>query len=545
MALEFSVRRSQTRETAQAAALAARNPLELQVHFHSGSRTFVASEQRLYKEISMQTSKRGMKGFRGLNYGFACLLIAAFAQAQAPKLPASSGAAADSQKVTGSTTLLRELNTSLEMLVAKVSPAVVQIVVTGYGPAEEHGHADRTVLAREHAVGSGIIVDSEGYIMTNAHVVNGAQRIRVILPPAPTESPLELQPTHAGQIFDAKVVGRHKGSDLALLKIQATHLPTLPLRNRTQVRQGELVFAIGSPEGLQDSVTMGVVSSVSRQPDPDDPMVYIQTDAAMNPGNSGGPLVDIDGNLIGVNTLILSTGGGSEGLGFAIPAAIVNFDYQNLRKTGHVQRVALSARAQNITPTMAAGLGLARSWGAIISDVVPGGLAEAAGLKIGDIVLAIDDRRILSFPEFITALYLHPADQVIKVDVLRGTKETSFNIPATVYHDEVEELRDISDSQKVLVSRLNIFVTDLNRSIKPWLHDSRSDSGIVVLAETAGPGSLHTTLETGDIIRAVDRTPVESISQLQAVVHDLRSGDPVVLQIERSGKLQFLAFELE
>src|ERR1017187_1878411 len=459
--------------------------------------------------------------FHRLKYGIACLLIATIAQAQAPGSNPSSDAATDSPKAPRSANLLRELNDSLETLVAKVSPAVVQIMVTGYGPVEEHGHTDRTVLSREHAVGSGVIVDPEGYIITNAHVVNGAQRIRVILPPPPTESPLELQPIHAGQIFDATVVGTHKDSDLALLKIQAAHLPALPLSDKAQVRQGELVFAVGSPEGLQDSVTIGVVSSVSRQPDPDDPMVYIQTDAAMNPGNSGGPLVDIDGNLIGLNTLILSTGGGSEGLGFAIPAAIVSFDYRNLCKTGHVQRVAISARAQNITPTM------------------------AAGLKIGDIVLAVDDRRILSLPEFMTALYLHPADQVIKVDVLRGRNRMSFNIPVTVYHDTVEQLSDIPDLQKVLVGRLNIFVTDLDGSVKPWLHDARSDSGIVVLAQTTGPGSLHTRLETGDIIRAVDRIPVESISQLQAVVRDLRSGDPVVLQVERSGKLQYLAFEME
>lgn len=482
-----------------------------------------------------------MMRFQSLRCGIAFLLIATFAYAQAP----GSSPSTDAAKAPRSATLLRELNNSLETLVAKVSPSVVQVMVTGYGPAEEHGHTDRTVLSREHAVGSGVIVDPAGYIITNAHVVNGAQRIRVILSPPPTESPLELQPIHAGQIFDATVVGKHKGSDLALLKIQAGHLPALALSDKAQVRQGELVFAVGSPEGLQDSVTMGVVSSVSRQPDPDDPMVYIQTDAAMNPGNSGGPLVDIDGNLIGLNTLILSTGGGSEGLGFAIPAAIVDFDYRSIRKTGHVQRVALSARAQSITPTMATGLGLARSWGAIISDVLPGGLAEAAGLKVGDIVVAIDDRRILSVPEFMTALYLHPADQVIKVDVLRGAKEMSFNIPVTVYHDKVEELSDISDLQKVLVPRLNIFATNLDESIKARIHDSRSDSGIVVLAETTGPGSLHTTLETGDIIRAIDRIPVASISQLQKVVHDLKSGDPVVLQIERSGKLQFLAFEME
>ena len=480
-----------------------------------------------------------------VKYIIACLLIATFAQAQAARSSGPASSVTNRTKAARSTNLLRELDGSLEALIEKVSPAVVQIVVTGYGPAEENGNTDRTVLSREHAVGSGVIVDPEGYIITNAHVVNGAQRIRVILPPPPTESPLELQPIHAGQIFDATVVGTHKDSDLALLKIQASHLPTLPLGDGTRVRQGELVFAIGSPEGMQDSVTMGVVSSVSRQPDPDDPVVYIQTDAALNPGNSGGPLVDLDGNLVGINTLILSKGGGSEGLGFAIPAAIVNFDYQSLRKTGHVQRVAISARAQNITPTMAAGLGLARSWGAIISDVAPSGPAETAGLKIGDIVLAIDDRPIGSLPEFMTALYLHPPDQVIKIDVLRATSRMSFNIPVTMYHDKVADLGDIPDLEKRLIRRLNIFVTDLNGSIRPWLRDTRSDSGIVVVAQTTGPSSVHTRLATGDIVRAIDGTPLESISQLQTMVRNFKPGDPVVLQIERNGKLQYLAFEME
>jgi serine protease Do len=418
-------------------------------------------------------------------------------------------------------------------------------MVTGYGPLEDHGDSNRTVLAREHAIGSGIIVDPDGYIITNAHVVKGAQRIRVILPPPPTNSPLEMQPIHAAQIFEATLIGKHKDSDLALLKIEATHLPTLRLSNETRVRQGELVFAIGSPEGLQDSVTMGVVSSVSRQPDPDDPVVYIQTDAAMNPGNSGGPLVDVDGKLVGLNTLMLSAGGGSEGLGFAIPAAIVNFDYQNLRKYGYVRRVSISARAQDITPTLAAGLGLARSWGAIISDMTPGGLAEAAGLKTEDIVLAIDDRPILSLPEYMTALYLHPADQVLKIDVLRGTSRMSFNIPVTVHHDKSEELDDIPDLQKSLIRRLNIFVTDLNGSTTQLVHDTRSDSGIVVVAQGAGTNAVHTGLQTGDVIREIDRKPLQSAAQFQAEIRNIKSGDPVVLQIERNGKLQYLPFEMD
>jgi serine protease Do len=485
-----------------------------------------------------------MKRLQWMKYGMACLLVAASASAQSATVRAPTDAPAVIPKAPASVNLLRALDSSLETVVSKVSRAVVQIVVNGYGPLEDHGHAT-ALIVRQHAIGSGIIVDPDGYIITNAHVVEGAQRIRVILPAPAADSPLELEPIHAGQILEARLLGTHKQSDLALLKVEATHLPTLPLRSDAPVHQGELVFAIGSPEGLRNTVTMGVVSSLARQLDPDNPMVYIQTDAALNPGNSGGPLVDIDGNVIGINTLMLSEGGGSEGLGFAIPAAIVNFDYRNLRKYGHVQRVAIGARTQNITPTLAAGLGLARSWGAIISDMGVGGAAEAAGLQVDDIVLAIDDRPILGLPDFMKALYLHPADQVLKIDVLRGVNRKSFNVSVKVYHENIDDLADIPDLQKSLVQKLNIFVTDLDGELRPLLHGTRSNSGVVVVAQTSGPNAVSTGLETGDIIRAIDRTALQTTSQFETLVRNLRSGDPVVLQVERKGKLQYLAFEME
>jgi len=478
-----------------------------------------------------------------IKFGIACSLIASFAQAQSP---------ARRQPVTvvrpslpTSTNYLKELDSSLEAVVAKVSPSVVQIVVTGYGPSEEHGHTDTAVIVREHAIGSGVIVDPDGYIMTNAHVVEGAQRIRVILPPPPTDSTLEPQPIRAGQILEAKLVGTHKASDLALLKVAASHLPALNLGNASQVRQGQLVLAIGSPEGLRDSVTMGVVSSVARQPDPDSAMVYIQTDAAMNPGNSGGPLVDVDGNVVGINTMMLSSGGGSEGLGFAIPAVIVNFDYWNLRNYGHVQRVAIGALAQNITPTMAEGLDLARSWGAIICDTRPGGMAEAAGLRVQDIVLAIDNHPILGLPDYMAALYLHPTDQVLKMDVLRARSRMSFNIPVQVHHEKLDELSELPDLQKSLLRELNVFVADLDGSMKALLASDRSESGVVVLAQVGGSKTVDTGLKTGDIIREIDRTPLQTVPQLQTMVRALKPGDAVVLQIERDGKLQYLAFEMD
>ncbi len=232
---------------------------------------------------------------------------------------------------------------------------------------------------------------------------------------------------------------------------------------------------------------------------------------------------------------MLTESGGNEGLGFAIPAAIVNFDYQNLRKYGHVQRVSIGAATQNITPTLAAGLGLARSWGAIISDITDGGAAEAAGLQIDDIVLAIDGRSILGLPDFMAALYLHPFDQVLKIDVLRGVTRMSFNVPVTVYHDKIEELADIPDLKKILVRKLNIFVADLDEKVRPLAHSSRGDSGILVVAQGGGSNPVNTGLETGDIILAIARTPLQSSSQFLETVRPLRSGDAVVLQIERNG----------
>jgi len=474
--------------------------------------------------------------------GIAVLVVTTFANAQSTIPRASAGPVAAKSKPTGTSELLRTLDDSLETVVSKVAPAVVQIVVAGYGPAEDHGHTTARIV-RQHAIGAGIIVDPDGYIMTNAHVVEGAQRIRVILPPPLADSPSGLQPIHAGQIMEAKLLGTHKQSDLALLKIEATHLPAVSLRSDLRVRQGELVFAIGSPEGLRNSVSMGVVSSVAQQLGSDDPMVYVQTDAALNPGNSGGPLVDIDGNVVGINTLKLSEAG-SEGLGFAIPASLVNFDYQNLRKYGRVQRVAIGAKAQSITPRLAAGLGLARSWGSIISDILPGGAAEAAGLQIGDVVLGIDSHAIQTLPDFMTALYLHPIDQVMKIDVLRGTSQMSFNVPVEVYHEKIDELADVPNLQKTLIRKLSIFVTDLDATVKPLLPSARSDSGVLVVAQTSGPNA-DTGLATGDIIRAIDRTPVQSISQFQEMVHRVSSGDPVVLQVERNGNFQYLAFEIE
>ena len=440
--------------------------------------------------------------------------------------------------------VLVQLNGALESLAARVSPAVVQVLVTGYGPLHEEDRSQAALIVRQRAVGSGVIVDSNGYIITNNHVVEGAQRIRVALPLPMSESGGQV-PVGKRRIVEARVLGTHKETDLALLKIEETDLPTLSLlTQRPQV--GQLVFAIGSPEGLQGSVTMGVVSAVARQASPDKPLTYIQTDAPINPGNSGGPLVDMNGSVLGINTFILSQGGGSEGLGFAIPARVVEFVYHSLREHGHVHRVEIGAAAQDITPALAEGLQLAQRWGVVVVDVKPGGPAAAAGLKIQDIILFADDRRIQTLPSLSAALYLHRLDQVVKLDILRGTEKKTLYVPAIEQRDQMDQLLDAVNPENSLIPRLGVLAIDLTDDLRTRLDGAlRISSGVIVVGRAADLIMPDTGLQAGDIIHQLNTNPIDSMDTLRAALKELKTGDPVALQIERDGGLTYVSFEIE
>ena len=252
---------------------------------------------------------------------------------------------------------LNQFNNSVEALVKKVSPSVVQVLVTGFRPLDEQSHREASlVFGMQRVIGSGAIIDSDGYIVTNAHVVSGEHRVQVVLSSLGDEGASAFSgSTSLGRTLDARVIGVSNELDLALLKVEAKGLPALPIGNYESLKQGEIVFTFGSPSGLRNSVSMGVVSAVARQLDPDSPLVFIQTDAAINPGNSGGPLVNVNGELVGINTFLLSQSGGNEALGFAIPSAIISFAYPQLRQYGHLHRGVIGIHVQSISPGMAAG----------------------------------------------------------------------------------------------------------------------------------------------------------------------------------------------
>jgi len=294
---------------------------------------------------------------------------------------------------------LLSLDAQLDALSRRVAPSVVQVVASGYTSTPA------MLLARGQASGSGVIVDPDGWIVTNAHVVENARSVRVdLLQPAVAASGGSILRPRSRRV-NARVVGLDHETDIAVLKVEERGLPALELGDSESLRQGQLVMAFGSPLGLENSASLGVVSSVARQLKPDDPMIYVQTDASINPGNSGGPLVDAEGRMVGLNTLILSQSGGNEGIGFAAPSHIVRAVYEQLRKSGRVRRGVIGVRAQTITPSLAAGLGLVFDRGIVLSDVTPAGPAEAAGLRPGDIVLALDGKPMENARQFDVNLY--------------------------------------------------------------------------------------------------------------------------------------------
>jgi serine protease Do len=454
------------------------------------------------------------------------------------------GTAAQSVHTASPTNALRELNSSIETLVRRVAPSVVQVVVTGYGPRE--GTDDSSVdIARQVNVGSGVILDPDGYIVTSAHVVAGAVRVRVVLSRSSDDERPSRSLGDATRAFDATIVGVATDIDLAVLKIDAANLHALTIGDYDAVRKGDIVFALGSPGGLRDSVSMGVVSAAARQLDPDSPLVYIQTDAAINPGNSGGPLVNVDGELVGVNTFVLSQPSGSPSLGFAIPSALVAAAYPKLRKYGYLHRDEIGVVVQGVTPTLASGLGLTRDWGVIVADVVEEGPAERAGIRAQDIITSVDGNPTTSVPLLSMQLNTHRDPERVVLGVLRGSLESAVDVDVVHISTDVTRLSDSLHLELKSIDKLGILAVEIDEAIGPRLPSLRIRSGLIVAARTEHWRGPALSIAPGDVIHAINGTTILSVDGLVSALRELEARQPIVLQVERDGRLMFVAFELD
>jgi len=439
---------------------------------------------------------------------------------------------------------LRKLNESVGALIKKVSPSVVQILVTGYGPIDSSERSNTAVvIGRQRAIGSGFVIDPAGYIITNAHVVTGAQRVQVVVPEGVSDGSLQAILSARTNIVPARVVGVARDIDVALLKVDNVKFAALPLAQYRNIHQGEVVLAFGSPEGLRNTVTLGVVSSVARQIDPDSPMVYIQTDAPINPGNSGGPLVNVDGEVVGINTFILSQSGGNEGLGFAIPSSVVGVAYRQLRKFGHIHRTQIGVGIQTISPTLAAGMNLPRNYGVIVSDVLPEGPAMAAGLRVGDILLTVDGHPADSVPYVSFRLMSVDVGTRVHLEVLRGKEKLAFDIPVVGPPHEMDQVASLADPEKNLVRPLGIIGVEIDEKIAAMTQDLRDPFGIIVVARSSEGADIPLT--TGDVIRTLNGEPMTTLERLRVALQSLQPGAPVVLQIQREQRLLFVVFTLD
>lgn len=438
-----------------------------------------------------------------------------------------------------------QLSGAIRELTNRVSPAVVQIVVTGFAAADQDNGQTVSQLSQQRSTGSGVIVDSSGYIMTNAHVVQGAVTVKVLGTETGSTGSADPQQTRSTHALDGRIVGMDHDSDLALLKIDAKDLPVLRFGDSDALRQGDLVLAIGSPMGLRNSVSMGLISAPARAINDDNPILYIQTDAPINPGNSGGALVDTSGSLIGLNTFIVSQSGGNEGIGFAIPSNVVRSVYLQLRDKGRVSRGTIGVFVQNLTPLMAKGLGLPQESGVVVADVDPDGPATKAGLKRRDVILSINGSPIETARQFDDFIHRRKGGEKITLAVQRADSRLSVVAELAEQATPWDPLAALVSPEKNLVPRLGVLCIEIDKQLLELMPDLRRKYGVLVAAKSPEGQAQFIDLQPGDIIHAVNNQPVAALLSFQSMIGDLPRGEAVVLQIERDGRFQYIAFEME
>jgi serine protease Do len=437
---------------------------------------------------------------------------------------------------------LDRLSEDLQTLSRGVSPAVVQIFVSSIRPSPRAAEIGGGLLSRLRGSGSGVIVDPTGYIVTNAHVVAGASGIQVQLAEPRSGAPGHSILRPAGPRREARIVGMDQETDIAVIKIEGVDLPTLSFADSDQLRQGQIALAFGSPLGLESSVSLGVISATVRQLEPDSPMIYLQTDAAIHPGNSGGPLVDTQGAVVGINTFVLSSPAG-DAVGFAAPSNIVSAVYRQIREHGRVRRGVIGARAQTITAELAPGLGLDRDWGVILADVYPGGPAERAGLRPGDVVVSLDGKAMENGRQLDVNLYRHAAGEEITLEILREGERRLVRLTLSERAGDVDHLAAFAHPEEHLIDALQILAVPVDERLAQMV-PIRWPWGVLVALSTedAPPGGAP--LLPGDVIRSINRASVRSLEDLRRGLAAHPAGSWVTLHVERGGRMIFVPVEI-
>jgi len=400
-------------------------------------------------------------------------------------------------------------------IVKQVAPAVVKIETTTVVKTPEmnapefndpfwnqfFGHQfglrGNQAPMKQRGIGSGVIVTKDGYILTNNHVVDGASEVKVTM----TD----------GREFTAKVVGRDSKTDIAVVKIPANDLPTVPLADSDKVEVGDVVLAIGNPFGVGQTVTKGIVSAKERSgmgiEDYED---FIQTDAAINPGNSGGALVDIDGRLIGINTAILSRSGGSQGVGFAVPSDIARNVMQSLVAYGHVTRGHLGVMIQNVTPELADQFKLKNAHGALISEVTPESPASKAGLQDGDVVVDYDGKKIVDSHHLQMAVADTKPGTTVPMTVLRNGEKETYKVTVKQLPGKEQLASNNSDNGNDSGTLNGVGVADLDQQARSQFNIPKNVNGAVITQVDPSSASADVGLKPGDVIQEINHHPVKS-----------------------------------
>ena len=435
------------------------------------------------------------------------------------------------------------LQNSYANVVSRVSPAVVTVRSTQRNrPSQQYPFMDDPFFRdffgdrlpqqppprRAEGLGSGVIVSQDGYILTNHHVVDGALEIRVEL----TDN----------RVFTAKLVGSDQPSDLAVLKVDTTNLPVLGLGNSDQVRVGDVVLAVGNPLGIGQTVTSGIISAKGRATGLSDGSFedFLQTDAAINRGNSGGALVNTNGELVGINSQILSPSGGNIGIGFAIPSNMARAVMDQLINTGKVRRGMLGVTIQTVTADVAANLGLPAARGAIVSSVSPGSPAEAAGIKRGDVIVALNDQTVVDSNSLRNQVASTAPGANVSITVLRDGRENKLQMKlAELPAPSAEGGAEGSAPGAPGGGRFGLGLEPLTPDMASRLGLGANEQGLVVTRiDPSGPAS-EAGVRQGDVIQEVNRQPVRTVAEFNAATQ--RSGArPVLILLNRRGNVIYL-----